>query len=60
MMTKAVPPGEEDLSPHFLLDQVRVPLTSFAGIDLKHVRSVRLGFPARSGSFGLSDFMLSR
>jgi dienelactone hydrolase len=60
MMTEPVPPGQEDLSPHFLLNQVRIPLSSFAGVDLTRVRSVRLGFPAPSGSLGLSDLMLSR
>jgi hypothetical protein len=60
MMTKPVPQGEEDLSPHFLLNQVRIPLSSFTGVDLTRVRAVRLGFPAKSGSLGLSDLMLSR
>ncbi|GAB3276866.1 alpha/beta hydrolase family protein [Kineosporia babensis] len=58
-MVKKVPPGQEDLSPHFLLNQVRVPLRSFTGVDLKNARSVRIGFPSKSGSFGLSDLMLS-
>lgn len=60
MMTRPVPPGQEDLSPHFLLQQVRVPLSAFAGVDLTRVRSITLGFPAKSGSFGLGDLMLSR
>jgi hypothetical protein len=52
-------PGLEDLSPHFLLNQIREPLSSFTGVDLTHIRTVSIGFPGQSGSVGLSDLLLS-
>ncbi|BCJ51020.1 hypothetical protein Asp14428_24950 [Actinoplanes sp. NBRC 14428] len=58
-MTTTITPGYADLYPHFLLNQVRVPLSAFAGVDPARIRSVTLRFPDRSGSLGLSDLMFT-
>jgi hypothetical protein len=52
-------PARSDRAPHFLLNQVRVPLAAFTGVDLTNVRQVGIGFPGASGSIGLSDLLLS-
>ncbi|WP_146164052.1 hypothetical protein [Pseudosporangium ferrugineum] len=58
-MTTTITEGYSDLYPHFLLNQVRVPLSAFTGVDLTRIRSVTLRFPHRSGSLGLSDLMFT-
>jgi dienelactone hydrolase len=48
--------SERDVVPHLLLNQVRVPLTAFEGIDLSKVRDVRFAFDTTpSGSMTVAD-----
>jgi hypothetical protein len=49
-----------DGAPHFLLQQVRVPLTAFTGVDLKTVRKIAVAFDGQtSGSLGISDLLIT-
>lgn len=56
----AYPPqggGQSDVVPHFLLNQVRVPLSAFHGADLRNLRGVSLDYSVtRQGTIGLADF----
>ena len=46
---------------HFILNQVRFPLSSFAGVDLTDVRSVELRFDrTRSGVVSVADLAFTR
>ncbi len=50
-----------DIAPHFLLQQVDVPLTVFAGLDLTDIREVRLSFDrTSSGNIAIVDLQLAR
>lgn len=59
LMTRKPPPGQHDLSPLFQLNQVRIPLSSFTGVDLTRIRTISVEFPGKSGSLGLSDLILT-
>jgi dienelactone hydrolase len=49
-----------DSAPHFLLQQVRVPLSAFVGVDLTTVRKITVVFDGQaSGSLGLSDLLIT-
>jgi hypothetical protein len=46
---------------HFILNQLRFPLTSFTGVDLRHVTGVRLIFGAtKQGVIDVSDMAFTR
>ncbi len=50
-----------DLTPHFLLEQVRVPLAAFGGVDPGDVRRVTLVFDRQpTGALGPADPMFAR
>lgn len=51
-----VPPGTPDVIPHFLFNQVRVPLSAFTGVDLSRVDMVYLAFnKTPKGAVAISD-----
>lgn len=54
-------PGRDyDVIPHFLLNQVRVPLSAFTGADLHNIRSVTLEYSATpQGTLGLTDLLFT-
>ncbi|MEV4316392.1 hypothetical protein [Actinocrispum sp. NPDC049592] len=46
----------DDVVPHLLLNQIRIPLNAFTGVDLTQIRSVGLAFDATpSGTLTLAD-----
>lgn len=50
------PPTSKDEDKPFLLNQIRVPLSAFQGVDMHRVRSVSLDFGiTRRGSIGITD-----
>ncbi|MBP2472638.1 hypothetical protein JOF53_001510 [Crossiella equi] len=55
-----VPPGTADVIPHFLLNQVRVPLSAFTDVDLGNVQLVWFAFNSTpKGALAISDLSLT-
>lgn len=53
-------PGSDVVTPHNFMNDIRVPLTAFAGVNLADVRSIRLAFDQRAqGRVSVTDLQFA-